>query len=65
MPGQGDKKISVNVDDFVIDIYYQFCRIAKQHKQLREFMNLNNNKVKKVENHVSTKWWLSFGKCLE
>ena len=29
-----------------------------------EFMNFNNNKVRKAINHVSIRW-LSLGKCLE
>ena len=64
--GKGVKELSVNVEDFVIDVGVRghFCRSAKQKNQLREFMNFKNNKVRKVVNHVSTRW-LSLGKCLE
>ena len=62
--GKGAKELSLNVENFVIDIYYDFRRSPKQKKQQREFMNLNNNEVEKVVNHVCTRW-LSLGKCLE
>jgi hypothetical protein len=32
--------------------------------QLKDFMEFNNNVVRKVIKHVSTRW-LSLGKCLE
>ena len=57
-------KGSVNVEDFVIDIDYYFCTSANRKNQLREFMNFNNNEVRKVIYHISTRW-LSLGKCLE
>ena len=63
--GKGAKERSVNVECFVIDIRYQFCRSAKRKKkQIREFMNFNNSEVRKAINHISTRW-LSLGKCLE
>ena len=52
---------------FYHDTYHYFRRSAKKNfkKQLREFMfNFKNNEVRKVINHVSTRW-LSLGKCLE
>ena len=61
---KGAKELSVNVEDFVFNIYHNFRRSAKLKKQLREFMNFENNEVRKVINHVSTRW-LSLGKCLE
>ena len=62
--GKGATELSVNVEDFVIDTYYHFRRSAKRKAQLREFMEFNNNEVRKVIKHVSTRW-LSLGKCLE
>ena len=43
-------ELSVNIEDFVIDIYYHFRRNAKRKAQLIK--------------HVSTRW-PSLGKCLE
>ena len=48
--GKGAKELAVNIEDFVIDIYYHFRRSAKRKAQLIK--------------HVSTRW-LSLGKCLE
>ena len=54
--GKEAKELSVNVEDFVIDVYYNFRRSAKLKKQLRKFMNFKNNELRKVINHVSTRW---------
>ena len=62
--GKGAKELSVNVEDFVIDIYYHFRRSVKRKAQLRDFMEFNNNEVRKVIKHVSTRW-LSLGRCIE
>ena len=51
------QRTSVNVEDIFIDIYHNFRRSAK-------LKNFKSNKVRKVINHVSTRW-LSLGKCLE
>ena len=48
--GKGAKELAVNIEDFVIDIYYHFRRSAK-------------GKAQSIK-HVSTRW-LSLGKCLE
>ena len=60
--GKGAKELSVNVEDFIIDIYYHFRRSAKRKQQLRDFMEFNNNEVRKIIKHVSTRW-LSLGRC--
>ena len=62
--GKGAKELSVNVEDFVIDLYYHFRRSAKRKAQLREYIEFNNNAMRKIIKHVSTKW-LSLGKSLE
>ena len=62
--GKGDKELSVNFEDFVIDIYHHFRRSAKRKSQPREFMNFNNIEVKKVISNASTRW-LILGRCLE
>ena len=51
--GKGSKQLSVNVEDFAIDIYYHFRRSAKRKNQLRKFMNFNNNEVRKVINQAT------------
>ena len=48
--GKGTKELAVNIEDFVIDIYYHFRRSAKRKAQ----------SIK----HVSTRW-PSLGKCLK
>ena len=48
--GKGAKELAVNIEDFVIDIYYHFRRSAKRKAQLIK--------------HVSTRC-LSLGKCLK
>ena len=45
--GKGEKELSVNIEDFFIDIYYHFYRSTKHKKQLREFMNFNITKLEK------------------
>ena len=62
--GKGAKELSVNIEDFVIDTYYHFRRSVKRKAQLRDFMEFNNNEVRKVIKHVSTRW-LSLGRCIE
>ena len=52
--GKGDNKLSVNVENFVIDIHHNFRRSAKQKKN-QEFMNFSNNEIKKAINRVSTR----------
>ena len=61
--GKGAKELSVNVEDFVIDIYCHFLRSAKRKKQSREFMNFNNNEFRKAIKHSFTRR-LSLEKCL-
>ena len=41
--GKGGKEFPVNIEGFVIDIYYHFHRSAKRKSQLREFMNHDMN----------------------
>ena len=54
--GKEAKELSVNVEDYVSDIDYHFRNSAKRKRQLREFMNVDNNEVTKVISHVSTRW---------
>ena len=48
----------------MIDIFSHFQQSAKRKSQLREFMEFNNNEIRKVIKHVCTRW-LSLGKCIE
>ena len=52
--GKGDNKLSVNVENFVIDIHHNFRRSTKLKKK-QEFMNFTNNEIKKAINCVSTR----------
>ena len=61
--GEGAKELSVNVEDFVIDMYCHFLRSAKQRNQSRVFINFNNKEFRKAIMHVSTRR-LSLEKCL-
>ena len=60
----GTKELSVNVENFVIDIHYHLHRNAKRKKRLRELIDFNYSEVRKVINHISTRW-PSLRKCLE
>ena len=62
--GKGAKEFSVDGGNFVIDIYYRFHSSANLDNQLKEFMNFNNNKLRKGTNHDSTSW-LGHGKYLD
>ncbi|KAL3058066.1 hypothetical protein OYC64_010282 [Pagothenia borchgrevinki] len=53
-----------DVEDFIIDLYYQFDKSAKRKHQLREFLVVNDVIVRKILKHVSTRW-LSLNKCIE
>ena len=45
--GKGAKELSVNIEDFVIDIYYHFPRSAKRKNQLRSSLTLTITKLEK------------------
>ena len=42
---KGAKELSVNVENFVFDIYHNFRRSGKLKKQLSDFMNFSNNAI--------------------
>ena len=55
--GKGDKELSVNAENFVIDIYHNFCRSAKHKKQVgvhelfkKRSQGSNQSCLYKVEN---------------
>ena len=49
--GKRAKELSINVEDFVIDLYAHFRRSAKRKTQLREYMEFISNAVKKIIKH--------------
>ena len=55
--------LSVNVEGFIIDVYYQFRRSEKRN-QLKEFMNFSNNELlyKSNQSHPYNvvKYWKMF-----
>ena len=61
---KGAKKLSMQVDDFIIDLFYHFKRSVKRKATLREYMELTNTDVKKIIKHVTTRW-LSLGKLVD
>lgn len=56
--------MSIQVDDFVIDLFCHFKRSVKRKTSLSEYMEFPNTEVKEVIKHVSARW-LSFVKSLE
>lgn len=56
--------MSIQVDDFVIDLFCHFKRSANRKTTLSEYMEFPNTEVKEVIKHVST-CWLSFVKSLK
>ena len=49
--GKRAKELSINVEDFFIDLYDHFRRSAKRKTQLREYMEFISNAVKKIIKH--------------
>ena len=61
---KGVKQLSMQVDDFIIDLFYHFKCSVKRKATLREYMEFTNTDVKKVIKHVTTRW-LSLGKSVD
>ena len=61
---KGVKSLSIQVEDFVIDLFYNFKRSLKRKATLRDYMAFTNAGVKKIMKHV-TKCLLSCGKSLD
>ena len=47
---KGTKKLPMQVDDFIIDLFYHFKRSVKRKAILREYMEFTNTEVKKIIN---------------
>ena len=52
---KGTKALSIQVDDFVIDLFYCFKRSVKRKATLRDYMEFINTEVKKMIKHVTTR----------
>ena len=46
--------MSVQVGDFVIELFYHFKRSVKKKAILRDYMAFTNTEVKKMVKHVTT-----------
>ena len=61
---KGAKALSMQVHDFVIDLFYHFKRSVKRKATLRDYMEFTNTEIMKVIKHVTT-CLLSLGKSLD
>ena len=61
---KGAKALSMQVDYFVIDLFYHFKKSVKRNATLRDCMEFTNTEIMKVVKHVTT-LWLSLGKSLD
>ena len=61
---KGAKALSIQVDDFVVDLFYHFKRSMKRKAILRDYMEFTCTEIKKITKLVTTRW-LSLGKFLD
>ena len=61
---KGAKAFSIQVDDFVVDLFYHFKRNVKKKAILRDYMEFTCTEIKKSTKLVTTRW-LSLGKFLD
>ena len=61
---KGAKALPMQVDDFVIDLFYYFIRSMKRKATLRDYMEFKNTELKKIIKQVATRW-LRLGKSLD
>ena len=61
---KGAKALSMEVDDFVIDLFYHFKKSLRRRATLRDYMTFTKTEVKRIVKHVTTRL-LSLGKSLE
>ena len=52
---KGAKSLSIQVDDFVIDLFYHCKRSVKKKASLRYYMECTNTEVKMMIKHVTTR----------
>ena len=58
--GKGAKELAVNIEDFVIDIYYHFRRNAKRKAQLIKYASTRWPSLRKCRERTLKQW-----DCLE
>ena len=51
------KMLPVDVDDFFVDLYYYFEKIAKRKEELSEFQEFIGTKKLKIVKHCKTRWF--------
>ena len=61
---KGSKALSMEIDNFGINLFYHFKRSVKRKATLSDSMEFTNTEVKKSIKHVTTRW-LSLGKSLD
>ena len=54
---KGAKALLMQVDDFIIDLFYHFKRSTKRKATLRDYMEFTYTEVKEIIKHVSTLWF--------
>ena len=52
----GVKVLPVDVDDFLVDLFYFFDKSAKRREELSEFQEFTNTPQSKILKHVKTRW---------
>lgn len=60
---KGAAALPVNIDDFLVDIFYYLEKSAKRKESLKQFQLLHDKETKKILKHVCTRW-LSLGRSL-
>ena len=56
---KGAKELSLNLEDMIIGIYYNFHRSVKRKSTLRDYMEFTNTHIRKVIKHVSSMYTLA------
>ena len=58
------KVLPVDVDDFLVDLFYFFDKSAKRKEELSEFQEFTDTQQSKILKHVKTRW-LSLEKVIK
>jgi hypothetical protein len=56
--------VGINVEDFLIDLYYWFDKSSKRKGKLTEYFEFCDQEYQKILKHVSCRW-LSLERCIE
>lgn len=60
---KASRVLGINVEDFLITIYYYLDKSSKRKSNLRDVQMMCNTEVRKILKMVSTRW-LSLGQCV-